>query len=555
MAGGAELEELSHELEQGGGAAARPPRRCWRRRCTSSASTGVGPRTTVTVARLAAGQLPGLLGGLVRRRPAADPLGAVPRRARRGRLRVAGAGPVRLPADRPGPAHRRAGAARACGSPAARCTATAACTGPATGRRSWPRPAQVAELTAAVGGRHVVFVPVPGLPGRRHRRLPGAGTARRRRWRRWCARPTSSAGSSPRSTACGCSSTTTPTATWRPGRRSSGCSPRPTRGSSSLCLDTGHLAYGGRGQRRAHRRPPGPDRLRAHQADGPGDRRPGRAGGPRLRPGGRDGRQLRAAGGPAGRPVGGRGAVRSWTPTLFVVVEQDMYPVDFDVPAPIAAPHPRRTCAASASATETGGGRMTVRVGVIGVGMIGQDHIRRLTRVLSGVRRRRGDRRGRRPGRRRSRPALRGARVHATGEELIADRGGGRGGRLLVGPDPRAVRARRDRRRQAGLLREAAGHHPGGLPAHPRPRRPRPGGRLVQVGYMRRYDAAYRALQARSSHSGDDRRAAADALRAPQPERAAATTSKEIGDHRHRGARDRHGAVAVRRGDRRRPRC
>ena len=27
---------------------------------------------------------------------------------------------------------------------------------------------------------------------------------------------------------------------------------------------------------------------------------------------------------------------------------------------------------------------MTVRVGVIGTGMIGQDHIRRITRVLSG---------------------------------------------------------------------------------------------------------------------------------------------------------------------------
>src|SRR5260370_20521475 len=50
--------------------------------------------------------LPRLLGGLVRRRPAADPLGAVPRRGRRGGLRVARAPAVTAPAHPPGAALR-----------------------------------------------------------------------------------------------------------------------------------------------------------------------------------------------------------------------------------------------------------------------------------------------------------------------------------------------------------------------------------------------------------------------------------------------------------------
>jgi myo-inositol 2-dehydrogenase/D-chiro-inositol 1-dehydrogenase len=136
---------------------------------------------------------------------------------------------------------------------------------------------------------------------------------------------------------------------------------------------------------------------------------------------------------------------------------------------------------------------MTVNVGVIGVGMIGQDHIRRLTQVLAGsavvavtdadVERARGVADG-----------IPGARVHPTGQALIADAavdavvvaswGGSHeeyvlaciaAGKPVFCEKPLAPT-------QDSCLRILQAEM-----AH--------GKRLVQVGFMRRYDSAYRALK------------------------------------------------------------
>jgi myo-inositol 2-dehydrogenase/D-chiro-inositol 1-dehydrogenase len=140
-----------------------------------------------------------------------------------------------------------------------------------------------------------------------------------------------------------------------------------------------------------------------------------------------------------------------------------------------------------------------LKVGVIGTGMIGQDHIRRMTEVLSGVQvtavtdvdadaaRRVGERIG--------------ATVHASGEELIADDAVDAVVVCSWGPTHEqyvlaSIAAGKPVfcEKPLATTQEACQRILDAEVAH--------GSRLVQVGYMRRYDVAYRALK-RVVDSGD----------------------------------------------------
>ena len=213
----------------------------------------------------------------------------------------------------------------------------------------------VAELTAAVGGRHLVFVPVPGLPRRRHRRLPGAGRARPATSGRTMVRAADELG---RIVAeeYGVRAAVPPA---RGQPRGDPGADRAVPGRHRPAVRhpvPGHRAPGVPARRTASqliRRYP--DRIgyvHIKQMD-PAIVARAERGGPGLRPGGGAGRELRAAAGPARTCPSvvaalselGRRRCSSWS-------SRTCTRCDFDVPAPIAARTRRLPARPSASAAD-----------------------------------------------------------------------------------------------------------------------------------------------------------------------------------------------------------
>src|SRR5262245_45144329 len=133
---------------------------------------------------------------------------------------------------------------------------------------------------------------------------------------------------------------------------------------------------------------------------------------------------------------------------------------------------------------------MTLNVGVIGTGMIGQDHIRRLTEVVSGAEVVAISDANSEVAHQVA-AGLKNTTVHATGEELIADPAVDAVIVTSWGPTHEqyvlaAIAAHKPVfcEKPLATTAEACRNIIGAELAH--------GSRLVQVGFMRRYDAAYR---------------------------------------------------------------
>ena len=186
---------------------------------------------------------------------------------------------------------------------------------------------------------------------------------------------------------------------------------------------------------------------------------------------------------------------------------------------------------------------MTLNVGVVGTGKIGQEHIRRLTETLAGARIvAMSDADAARA--KEVAAKVPGAKAYPTGEELIAAERRRRGHRHVVGRYARSLCGRGDPGRQTGLLREADGDDRSGLLGDPRC-----GSRLRQAARPDRVHAPLRrAISGNEGDSPEGRdRSAADVPQHPSQRVLARPFQGDHGDHRYGGARHRHCEVRARR--------